>query len=160
MTTHPEQKRAGDQSVGGEQYLESTVRTASPARLRLMLIERAVDVAECLSNVWREKQQLGANEHWIKLLDLLNELLGGVVGGKTDGENVVCQKVADLYVFLSKHLVAAEPSSDANSIDEIKAVLEVEAETWRAVCAMELPRQSRPDFVGGVENAGGLNLEA
>lgn len=37
-----------DKVNGGEQYLESVVRTASPAKLRLMLIERGVGVCESL----------------------------------------------------------------------------------------------------------------
>ena len=120
---------------GGQQYMEATVRAASPARLRLMLIERAAEVAARLAAAWKSKQDLGSNEHSTKLLDLLNELLSGVVGGKHESERGVCQKVADLYVFLSKHLVAAEATSNYAAIDEIRIVLEIEAETWRAVCA-------------------------
>lgn len=160
MTGNLEQTRRRVGAAGGKHYLESAVDTASPARLRLMLTERAVDVAGCLANVWRSGDNLGPNEHSIKLLDLLNELLSGVVGSKTPGENDVCQKVADLYVFLLKYLVEAESASDADSIDEMKAVLEIEAETWRAVCAQELPTRNGADFGGGVENPDGLNLEA
>ncbi len=145
MTMQPEQFSRRDGASGGEQYLEATVRAASPARLRLMLIERAIDVAGSLADAWRSKRHVGVNEHSIKLLDLLNELLSGVVGGKSPSEQQVCQKVSDLYVFLSKHLVAAEATSDANSVDEIKAVLEINAETWRVVCARKcLDRAVRP----------------
>ena len=124
------------------------------------LIERAVDVAACLANAWRCGEQLGTNEHSIKLLELLNELLAGVVGSKTPSENEICHKVADLYVFLSKHLVQAETSSDVDSIDEIKAVLEVEAETWRAACAQTLPSPNRANLHAGGNHSGRLNLEA
>ncbi len=152
--TRPESRLRPDAAVGGMQYLEATVRSASPARLRLMLIERGVDVAGHLAQTWRSNQNLGPNEHSIKLLDLLNELLSGVVGGQGDGSDDVCEKVADLYVFLAKHLVAAESTSDASAIDEIKTVLEVEAETWRAVCAQATPRHSS---AGSTQT--GLNLE-
>ena len=120
-----------------DSYLEATVRTASPARMRLMIIERGIEVASTLSQKWRSGELTGPNEHSLKLLDLLNELLNGVGGSKTESENLVCQKVADLYVFLLKHLLAAEADSDASKIDEIRVVLSTEADTWRAVCANE-----------------------
>jgi flagellar protein FliS len=94
------------------------------------------------------------------LLDILYELLGGVVGGQSEIENELCRKVADLYVFLSQHLVAAELASDADSIDEIKAVLEIEAETWRAVCAQELTGKRNDAADAADATSGGLNLEA
>ncbi len=124
-------------SFNGSGYLEATVRSASPARLRLMLIEGAGETAARLIASWQAQQSLGANEHSLKLLDLLTELLSGVTGGTTVAEQQLCAKIADLYVFLAKHLVAAEQSSDCGAIDEIKRVLAAEAETWRAVCAQE-----------------------
>ena len=142
----------------GDHYLESAVRTASPARLRSMLIDRAVEVSVSLADNWRAKQDPGPNGLSLKLLDLINELLRGVVGGKLAGEQEISRKVADLYVFLAKHLVAAERNSNADAVDEIRVVLEIEAETWRAVCAREatganlsLPNEGE---------SGGLNLEA
>ena len=146
-----------DHTQTGERYLESAVRTASPARLRLMLIERSVEVCTTLAENWRGKQDLGPNAHSLKLLDLLNELLRGVVGGKEPSEQEVSRKVADLYVFLAKHLVKAERNSDAGAIDEIRSVLEIEAETWRAVCSREASSGNAPS---AAPEGGGLSFEA
>jgi flagellar protein FliS len=140
----------------GERYLESVVQTASPARLRLMLIERSVEVCASLAEIWRGKQDLGPNAQSLKLLELLNELLRGVVGGKEGSEQEVSRKVADLYVFLAKHLVKAEGNSDADSIDEIRSVLEIEAETWRMVCSREAGFGSPPSVAF---ERGGLSFE-
>ncbi|TWU40413.1 flagellar export chaperone FliS [Novipirellula artificiosorum] len=116
-----------------DEYLDSAIRYASPARLRLMLIERSIDVARLLAENWRTKPETkGPNENSLRLLDLINELLSGVTS-----KEGVCEKIADLYVFLSKHLIAAERSSDADAIDEIRTILEIEAETWRLVVANE-----------------------
>jgi flagellar protein FliS len=52
MTTNEPPLRRRDGAVGSDQYLESTVRSSSPARLRLMLIERAVDVSGWLAKTW------------------------------------------------------------------------------------------------------------
>ena len=124
-------------STTGNQYLESTVMSASPARLRLLLLERSVETAARLQASWEAGESTGSNEHSVKLLDLLTELLSGVRGGETDAEKDICKRVADLYVFLAKHLVAAEQYSDHQAIGEIKLVLEAETDTWRAVCAQE-----------------------
>ena len=151
-----------DNVSGGEQYLESVVRTASPAKLRLMLIERAVGVSESLEVAWRENPGQGPNEQSLKLFELINELLRGVVGSKQGDGEEICKQVSDLYVFLLKHLLLAEQKSDVASIEEIRAVLQVEAETWRLACANELPAAS-PHLGFGNSSSGtsnGLNLEA
>ena len=75
-------RMARSESVsGGEKYLDAVVRTASPAKLRLMLIERAVGVSESLEVSWRENPGQGANEQSLKLFELINELLASGCGG-------------------------------------------------------------------------------
>lgn len=123
--------------ASGSAYMETSVASATPARMRLMLIDRAVETASLLIESWQTKKTAGPNPHSIKLLDLINELLDGVKGSKIDSENELCGRIADLYIFLAKHLVLAEQVSDHTAISEIKLVLELEAETWRAVCAQE-----------------------
>ncbi len=113
-------------------YLESAVRTAPPAKLRLMLIERAVGLCQAIAHRWRAaKPDVGCDEQTLLLRDIMTELLSGV--GKSDLP--VAIQVSDLYVFLSKHLTSAELMCDVTMIDEIQTVLETEAETWRIVCA-------------------------
>ena len=157
MNFHEGSMARPDSVSGGEQYLDSVVRTASPAKLRLMLIERAVGVSRSLEVAWRDNPEQGANDQSLKLFDLINELLRGVVGSKHGDGEELCKQVADLYVFLLKHLLLAEQSSDVKSIEEIRAVLQVEAETWRSVCANEFP--AAPAHAGSGPSSG-LNLEA
>jgi len=148
----------------GQEYLDTTVHTASPARLRLMLIERGVEVAARLGEIWRSGAQPPfANEQSLRLLEILNELLSGV----TSDQYEVCRKVADLYVFLVQHLIAAEEIGNADAADEIRLVLETEAETWRLVCMNEaLAHHPLTDFFApphephGQASGGGLNLQA
>jgi flagellar secretion chaperone FliS len=111
-------------------YLENTIRTAPPAKLRLMLIERAVGLCESISARWRLlTPEMGCDEQTLHLRDILTELLAGV--GRSDLP--VALAVSDLYVFLSKHLTDAEMMRDVTMIDEIGLVLQTEAETWRIV---------------------------
>ena len=139
------------------QYLESAVINASPAKLRLMLLDRAVELARSVSESWRENPSAaGPNEQTLTLLDFLSELLSGI----TSDEAPVCHQVADLYVFLAKHLIAAETSGDPTAIDEIRLVLETEAETWRMVVAAEVPLHKRSPGNAAAPASGGLNLQA
>lgn len=149
-----------------DNYLDSMIASASPARLRLMLIEKGVEVARHLSSIWRETPgKRGTNEHSLKLFELLSELLSGV----TDKNVEVCRTVADMYVFLCQHLIGAEENGDATMIDEIRLVLETEAETWRMVCAQEggqsSPQSRASALLGGgssskgTPSASGLNLQ-
>ena len=145
-------------TTGGQHYMDANIQTASPARLRLMLIERGVELAGKLSETWRASQDsVWANESSLKLFEILNELLGGVTGDQND----VCRRVADLYVFLVQHLIAAEEIGNADSVDEIRLVLETEAETWRMVCVNEAPKQAtQAPATSDPATGGGLNLQA
>lgn len=163
---------AGFGRRSGDTYLESMIATASPAKLRLMLIERSVEVARHLAGLWRQTPgKRGTNEYSLKLFELLSELLSGV----TDDKVEVCRTVADMYVFLCQHVLAAEDNGDATMIDEIRLVLETEAETWRMVCVQESgrentqsraaellagpPRPPRASSSAGSGTTAGLNLQ-
>ena len=143
MPQDPDPPASGTLSAG-HHSLRATIETASPARMRLMLIERSVEVAQGLAGNWRAGREAGVNASSLRLLELLTELLRGVRGG-TDTENRLGRQVADLYVFLIQHLLVAEQQSDSDAIDEIRMVLEAEAETWRMVCAQDAARQSQKD---------------
>lgn len=144
----------GFTSQHGERYLEAAIQTASPAKLRLMLLERACEVGGQLSRCWREdEEKAGANEYSLKLLELLNELLSGI----TAQESNLGDQVADLYVFLIQHLIAAENHSDSGAIDEIRTILEVEAETWRLVCAQDSAGGMPPKAVLGTRSNADLH---
>jgi flagellar secretion chaperone FliS len=115
----------------GQSYLEAAVRTAPPARLRLMLIERGAELCKGISERWKASRPTsGYDEQTLHLSDILTELLSGV--GRSDLP--LAKQVSDIYVFLIQHLAKAETAGDAAMIDEIRRVLDTEAETWRSVC--------------------------
>lgn len=134
-------------------YLESVVLSGSPPRLRLMLIERAVGLCQAISDRWTANRPVdGCDEQTLQLRDIMTELLAGV--GKSDLP--VALQVADLYVFLSQHLTSAEMARDVSMIDEIRLVLEIEAETWRIVC--ETANQQKQPAPSSLHRPSGLNL--
>ena len=135
-------------------YVDAMITSASPARLRLMLLERAVEVANLVASIYRENDELNSGlDYSLKLFEIVNELLSGITSKEGVGE-----QVSDLYVFLAKHVLLAEEQRDADAIDEIRLVLETEAETWRMVCANEAGMQSQTATTSAGP-AGGLNLQ-
>lgn len=144
----------------GRRYLQGTVGTASPAKLRLMLIERAAEIAGGLAVNWSDGPSTEASQTSLRLLEILTELLDGITG---QGDLELNRRVADLYVFLIQHLLAAENAADAATAREIETVLRIEAETWRAVCAREGAASQGAASQGGAvvdHPAGSLNLQA
>ncbi len=122
-----------------DQYLAQSVLNASPARLRLMLIERGQQLAESLAATPKDAVDPSAFAEWtLHLREILGELLSGVSIGETD----VARKVSDLYVFLLQHLSLAEAHHDPMKWATIAEVLGIERETWQAVCQQQVPRPS------------------
>lgn len=128
----------------GDRYLASAIETASPARIRLMLIERACEISDGVADDWAEGENLGVNERTVRLLEILTELLEGVRAGVGQAQNDLCIRIADLYVFLIQHLVRAELRKCPTSMREIHRVLETELETWRLICAQETGGAAAP----------------
>lgn len=121
----------------GNAYLQASVQSASPARLRLMLINRALEITNSLGQKWSQDAESPDDGEVLRLLDILCELLSGVTGSSDPSENEACHKVADLYVFLTRHLLEAEENRNPSGMEQIAEVLRVESETWQLVCADE-----------------------
>ena len=123
-----------------DHYLGNAVLSASPAKLRFMLLERALIVVRMISEERTQNPERIVTERTITLRDILGELLSGV--RKSDNE--VAQTVADLYIFLLQELTAAEQNQGTDRIEGIGRVLEIEKETWAQVCEMQA-KAARPD---------------
>jgi len=156
-------------------YLESQVLTATPQKLRLMLIEAAIGAARQALNCWQEKHDAQANIALIRCREIISELLAAVKPDDSD----LTRNVAGIYLFLFKTLAEAQLHRDATKVNEAIRVLEIERETWRDVCermpAAPLPESvgDRPqeitssqaasvlgDFDSGGSPSGGLSLDA
>ncbi|WP_153556792.1 flagellar export chaperone FliS [Roseimaritima sediminicola] len=141
-----------------QQYLEQSVLNATPARLRLMLIERGVQVAQSLAAMPADQiDQVAFTDMTLRLRDILGELLSGVKQGDLE----VAKQVADLYVFLLQHLTAAEQQHDPATWSEIATVLEIERETWQLACGQNAVPAPHQTLLSGLNSsAAGLNSGA
>ena len=109
-------------------YLEQEVLTASPARLKWLLLRKGVDLCQVVEQLWAQNQDSLAKQWTIRLRDILGELLAGVTG-----QDPLSRKVADLYVFSLKLLTTVELERNVSKLRQLRKILEIEEETWQLV---------------------------
>jgi flagellar protein FliS len=111
-------------------YLEAEVMTATPQKLRLLLIDGALRFAHQTLNLWSENRNDDAIETLIRCRLILGELLSGI----RVEESQLTRRVAGVYLFLLRCLAEAQLKHDVKRLQEMIKVLEFERETWRLVC--------------------------
>lgn len=108
-------------------YLEQEVFSASPAKLRWLLINKGIQLTRIIEQLWQDKDPAAAQyTPWLR--DVLTELLAAV-----HGQDVLAKKVSDLYVFMAKLLAASEQTKNVEEMRQLRSLLEIEAETWQMV---------------------------
>jgi len=117
-------------SRAGDHYLTSQVLTATPAQLRLLLIEGALRFASQAQHL-RQKQRNGeAAEAIVRCQEIVSELIASAAAARSD----VGRKVASVYLYVHRRLSDAQRSTDSGSLDDVLRILRVERETWQTVC--------------------------
>jgi len=137
-------------SSAREAYLETQIRTATPQKLRLMLIDGALRFAQQAIACWDDPDQSAARCNALaRCHDILVELYGAV---RTDDAPVAPQ-VKAIYRFLFLHLVEATTGNDCQKVREVVRVLEQERETWRQLCTQmpEPPARDDGELAGSHE---------
>jgi flagellar secretion chaperone FliS len=118
--------------VAGSNYLETEVMTATPQRLQLMLIEAAIRMTSQARWHFEQKNVQAAFTPIVRAQQIMAELLSGL--RTEDSKNGLAHRVAGVYVFIYRTLVAANLEHSVAKLDDALRVLEVERETWRRVC--------------------------
>jgi flagellar protein FliS len=120
-------------------YLETQITTATPQRLRLLLVEGAIRFARQTQDQWRTEQDEAALESLIRCRDIVSELIAGV----HPDESPLTRQVTALYGYLFSALTEARQTRDATLLAAVIRVLDEERETWRQVCE-QLPDRPVP----------------
>ncbi|GIW94805.1 MAG: hypothetical protein KatS3mg110_2846 [Pirellulaceae bacterium] len=115
---------------GGQPYLENEVLSASPQKLRLLLIEAALRRARLAVEHLVESRPTDAILAGQRCQEILCELLAGV---KPDAGDVA-RRTRDLYLFLLKAANEALARHDPAAWSPVVELLEMERETWQLVC--------------------------
>ncbi|MCU0879775.1 MAG: flagellar export chaperone FliS [Pirellulaceae bacterium] len=143
----------------GSIYLETEVNTATPQKLRLMLIAGALRHARRTQTLWEEGNFETALESLIRCRDIVSELLAGV---QLDA-SPLAKQVGGIYVYLFSALTQVQQSRDSAELTAIIRVIEEDYETWRQLCEQmpERPTALPPlAFAGTEELAPALTVAA
>ena len=125
-------------------YLESQIRTASPQRLRKMLIDGALKYASQVKLFREQDDNNGAFTATERLRLILDELLNGI-----KGDSDVADQSKSIYLFLLQTLTNSRCGKLTEEIDTIIEVLRIEQETWDLVCqkhpeTLEAAKSNKP----------------
>ena len=112
-------------------YLEARVRTATPQRRQLMLIEGALRFARLAVEQWDgglPNEEVYSNI--VRCRDIVAEIYGGI----RQDQAPVAKQVAAIYLFLFRLLAEAPLHEDPQRVRDVIRVLEEEQKTWQLVC--------------------------
>jgi flagellar secretion chaperone FliS len=115
-----------------ETYLETEVATATPQRLRLMLIEAALRRARQAEAALAAANQDEASAALVRCREIVGELIAGIQPERLP----VARAVLGLHVYLLSTLTEIGQSGDAQQLAAAIRVLEEERQTWQDLCLL------------------------
>jgi flagellar protein FliS len=143
-------------TVAPSEYLVTEVMTAPAQKLQLILIDAALRFAAKAKEHWRVGENAQAGEALLRAQEIVSEILSGI---RPEADRDLATKVSAIYGFVFRSFVTAHLRSDAGKLDEAIRVLEVERETWQALCA-RLAGSQAPSKPPTQEVGGSLSLHA
>jgi flagellar secretion chaperone FliS len=111
-------------------YLTAHVMTASPARLRWLLIDGALKFARQASEGWKAGQFEPAALAIDRCRGIVTELM---TTPNAELAPELARQVSGLYSFVFRTLNEASLAHDARKLADVVRLLEIERETWRIV---------------------------
>ena len=123
-------------------YLETQILTATPQRLRLLLIDGAIRFANETAGHWKEDRVEPGRQSLERCRAVISELLAAVKADRSE----LTQQVAGIYAFLFRELTEANVDRNIDKLADVVRVLHVERETWSELCdnMPEAPKRAEP----------------
>ncbi len=112
-----------------QQYKQTQVGTASPARLLLMLYNAALKFARLAAEEVEKKNAEKANLYLGKTQDIVAELMISL--DFNQGE--IAENLYSLYRYINERLVHANIKKDVSAIREVEAMLRDLRDTWKTI---------------------------
>ncbi|GAB5495768.1 MAG: hypothetical protein Phyf2KO_08480 [Phycisphaerales bacterium] len=109
-------------------YLRTQVMSASPAELRMMLLDGAVKFAKQGRQGLVDKDHEQVYSGFSQARAIITELMTSM---RPEAAPELCEQVRSLYAFLFQELVRASMDSDLPRADKAIELLEYEQQTWR-----------------------------
>lgn len=111
-------------------YFRQQVLTASPEKLRLLLLEGCVRFMRQGRESMVQKHWEGVYANFTSAKDIILELLSTM---KPEVAPEVCANVSSILTFVYNHLTQASFEKDLGKVDQCIKIMEYECETWRMV---------------------------
>jgi flagellar protein FliS len=108
-------------------YLKTKVMTASPAQLRLMLLDGAIKFLQQGKAGLAAKDYEASYNGFSRCQDIVMELISGL---RPEQSRELCDKLSGLYTYMYTQLVRACVERDAEIAEEVLGLLRYERETW------------------------------
>ena len=118
------------QHAANHAYLETNVLTATPQKLRLLLIDGAIRLASQVQPHWANNRDDQATESLQKCRAIIAELLAAI---KADAFEPA-RRLASVYVYLLGALTEANRTHDTGKLSDVIEILQIERETWQQLC--------------------------
>jgi flagellin-specific chaperone FliS len=112
--------------MDSEAFLRQEVESATPAKLRYLLLQKAHGLTEIVRDQWQKGLVSEARQWVIRIQDILGELLEGIV----DPKHELAKQQSDLVIFLLKLVVLADQTQDLQALNSVRQILEIEKDTW------------------------------
>jgi flagellar secretion chaperone FliS len=113
-------------------YLEQQVFTATPQKLRLMLIEGAVRFSQRAIEAHAQQNREDFQNKMIRTRDIVCELLTSIQNVKND----ITNQARALYAFLLRECTEIQLTEAGERLTGVIKVLEEERITWSKLCEM------------------------
>ena len=115
-------------------FLLQEVESASPSRLRWLLLQKAHGLSIHVRDLWLNGNSDDAQQWLILIQDIFTELLSGII----DPKHQLAKQQSDLYIFLIKLLVQSGQTQDVYSLESLTEILEIEKDTWEMLVRREV----------------------
>ncbi len=113
--------------AAADKYLETKVLSASPAELRLMLLDGAIKFCrqgrEGLASKNYEQMYNGFRRTRAILVELMNTM-------KPEPDRELYDRLHSLYMFMITHLLESSLEKDVSKADKVIDLIQYDRETW------------------------------
>lgn len=106
-------------------YLESSIQTASPAQLLVMLCDGAIRFCKLAIEDIRKQNMNAAHEHIFKAQDIISEFVITL-----DQSSPIAKDLLRMYDYLIYRLVQANTKKDIEALEEVAGLVKELKETW------------------------------
>lgn len=113
--------------AGQDAYLATQVRTASPYRLHLMVVEGAIRYAKLGAESLESQDWETAHLSLGRSRDFVTELIGGL---SEEYDQELSQRMKQLFFFAYIHLAEGERDRDLPKVQAALKILQMHHETW------------------------------